>query len=49
MCKSYCPIDKEDTLDAGAAYFLDDKAKGQMRLTLRDTAVLHDEGRTDRG
>ena len=23
VCKKYCPIDKEDTLDGGAAYFLD--------------------------
>jgi hypothetical protein len=26
-CVSYCPIDPEDTLDAGAAYFLDSNAK----------------------
>jgi hypothetical protein len=26
-CVSYCPIDPEDTLDAGAAYFLDSDAK----------------------
>ena len=27
VCKHYCPIDKEDTLDGGAAYFLGDNAK----------------------
>lgn len=39
VCKSYCPIDKEDTLDAGAAYFLDDKAKDLGRTMFEGRKV----------
>jgi len=33
VCRKYCPIDKEDTLDGGAAYFLDDNAKDMGAVT----------------
>merc|ERR1712054_263951 len=40
-CVKYCPIDPEETLDGGAAFFLDDQAKDMGATTYDGQPAEH--------